>query len=81
MRSRVEILTELAATDCAGCGQADLESLGAAVVDQSYELRPTGWVESALTDLEAALHQSDEGSPDAWLVFDDIVSAGLTPQY
>jgi len=42
-----------------------------------YELRPIGWVESSLVDREVAPNQGDEGSPDAWLVFDDIVSEGL----
>lgn len=40
------------------------------------ELRPIGRVESPLVDLAAAPRQGDEGAPDAWLVFDDAVSAG-----
>jgi len=42
-----------------------------------HELQPIGWVESSLVDREAAPNQGDEGSPDAWLVFEDIVSEGL----
>lgn len=41
-----------------------------------YELRPIGWVESPLVDREAAPKQGDEGSPEAWLVFDQVVSEG-----
>jgi tRNA-Thr(GGU) m(6)t(6)A37 methyltransferase TsaA len=35
-----------------------------------YELEPIGWVESPLVDRAAAPKQGNEGSPDAWLVFD-----------
>ena len=42
-----------------------------------YEVRPIGTVESPLVDREAAPRQGDEGSPDAWLVFDPGVSEGL----
>ncbi len=42
-----------------------------------YELKPIGWVESTLIDLPAAPHQGDEGSPDAWLIFEQSVSEGL----
>jgi tRNA-Thr(GGU) m(6)t(6)A37 methyltransferase TsaA len=42
-----------------------------------YEVRPIGWVESALVDREAAPRQGDEGAPDAWLVFVPSVSEGL----
>ena len=42
-----------------------------------YELWPIGRVESPLVDREAAPKQGDEGSPDAWLVFDDTVAEGL----
>ncbi|HVQ95538.1 MAG TPA: tRNA (N6-threonylcarbamoyladenosine(37)-N6)-methyltransferase TrmO [Mycobacteriales bacterium] len=40
-------------------------------------LQPIGWVESPLTDRAAAPKQGDEGSPDAWLVFQPAVRAGL----
>lgn len=43
----------------------------------SYEVRPIGTVESPLVDREAAPRQGDEGSPDAWLVFDPSVSEGI----
>lgn len=42
-----------------------------------FELHPIGWVRSPLTDLDAAPNQGDEGSPDAWIVFDDAVRVGL----
>lgn len=42
-----------------------------------YELQPIGWVESPLLDREAAPLQGDEGSPDAWLVFEPGVGEGL----
>ncbi|PZS22107.1 MAG: tRNA (N6-threonylcarbamoyladenosine(37)-N6)-methyltransferase TrmO [Pseudonocardiales bacterium] len=51
--------------------------MGGALTDGSYELEPIGWVESPLVDLETAPKQGDEGSPDAWLVFDHAVSEGL----
>jgi tRNA-Thr(GGU) m(6)t(6)A37 methyltransferase TsaA len=42
-----------------------------------YELRPIGRVESPLVDRDGAPRQGDEGAPDAWLVFDPSVRAGL----
>lgn len=42
-----------------------------------HELRPIGWVESPLVDRELAPKQGDEGSPDAWLVFEPSVADGL----
>ncbi len=42
-----------------------------------YELQPIGWVESPLVDLASAPKQGNEGSPDAWLVFDARFSDGL----
>jgi len=42
-----------------------------------YEVRPIGKVESPLVDRAAAPRQGDEGSPDAWLVFDASVSEGI----
>ncbi|MBV9059861.1 MAG: tRNA (N6-threonylcarbamoyladenosine(37)-N6)-methyltransferase TrmO [Pseudonocardiales bacterium] len=40
-------------------------------------MRPIGWVESSLTDPATAPKQGEEGSPEAWLVFDRSVSVGL----
>ena len=42
------------------------------------ELRPIGTVESPLTDRSQAPKQGNEGSPDAWIVFDESVLEGLT---
>jgi tRNA-Thr(GGU) m(6)t(6)A37 methyltransferase TsaA len=42
------------------------------------ELRPIGSVESPLTDRSQAPKQGNEGSPDAWIVFDEAVLEGLT---
>jgi tRNA-Thr(GGU) m(6)t(6)A37 methyltransferase TsaA len=41
------------------------------------ELVPIGIVESPLTDPAVAPKQGNEGSPDAWLVVDERVAAGL----
>ena len=41
------------------------------------ELRPIGRVESTLVDPAAAPKQAHEGAPQAWLVFDAAVAAGL----
>jgi tRNA-Thr(GGU) m(6)t(6)A37 methyltransferase TsaA len=46
-------------------------------LDGPYELRPIGWVESPLTDRTAAPKQGDEGSPEAWLVFEEAVGDAL----
>jgi tRNA-Thr(GGU) m(6)t(6)A37 methyltransferase TsaA len=40
-------------------------------------LQPIGWVESSLVDRDAAPRQGNEGAPDAWLVFDPSVRAGI----
>lgn len=40
-------------------------------------LHPIGVVESVLTDTATAPKQGIEGAPDAWLVFDTEVAAGL----
>ena len=45
--------------------------------DSDPAVRPIGRVESSLKDLDAAPKQCDEGAPDAWLVFDAEVAAGL----
>ncbi|MET7302293.1 tRNA (N6-threonylcarbamoyladenosine(37)-N6)-methyltransferase TrmO [Embleya sp. NPDC005575] len=42
-----------------------------------YTVRPIGIVESALVDRSSAPRQADEGAPDAWLVFEEEVRAGL----
>lgn len=41
------------------------------------ELRPIGFVESPLVDKRDAPRQGDEGAPDAWLVLDASLVAGL----
>ena len=43
----------------------------------SFRLTPIGHVESSLTDADQAPRQNDEGAPQAWLVFDPSVAAGL----
>ncbi len=43
-----------------------------------YDLRPIGWVESPLVDRHLAPKQGHEGSPDAWLVFEQDVSDGIS---
>ena len=43
----------------------------------SYEVRPIGWVESELVDPASAPLQGDEGAPDAWIVIEPGVVAGL----
>lgn len=50
---------------------------GVSVIDTQPVLRPIGRVESPLVDPGQAPLQGDEGAPDAWLVFDQRVSAGL----
>jgi tRNA-Thr(GGU) m(6)t(6)A37 methyltransferase TsaA len=47
------------------------------VTEDPIELRPIGWVESQLRDVELAPLQGDEGAPDAWLVLDAGVADGL----
>lgn len=42
-----------------------------------YVLQPIGWVESPLLDRDLAPKQGDEGSPDAWIVFDESVREAL----
>jgi tRNA-Thr(GGU) m(6)t(6)A37 methyltransferase TsaA len=45
--------------------------------DGRYVLERIGWVESPLVDRDTAPKQGDEGSPDAWLVFEPGVREGL----
>jgi tRNA-Thr(GGU) m(6)t(6)A37 methyltransferase TsaA len=47
------------------------------LTDGPYLLEPIGWVESSLVDRDMAPKQGDEGSPDAWLVFEHGVREGL----
>jgi tRNA-Thr(GGU) m(6)t(6)A37 methyltransferase TsaA len=47
------------------------------VMTTAYEIRPIGYVESPLVDCETAPKQGFEGAPDAWLVFNPDVAAGL----
>ena len=46
-------------------------------MQRQIEIRPIGSVESPLTDLGSAPKQGDEGSPDAWLVFEPAVLDAL----
>lgn len=46
-------------------------------MDERFELRRIGTVESSLTDLAAAPKQAHEGAPEAWLVFDSSVRDAL----
>jgi hypothetical protein len=43
-----------------------------------FELRPIGHVESSLVERAEAPKQGDEGSPEAWLVFEPGVLQGLS---
>lgn len=43
----------------------------------AFELQPVGVVESPLVDRDLAPKQGDEGSPEAWLVFDRRVGEAL----
>jgi len=43
-----------------------------------FEVKPIGRVESQLTDLASAPRQADEGAPEAWLVFEPEIVAGLS---
>jgi tRNA-Thr(GGU) m(6)t(6)A37 methyltransferase TsaA len=47
------------------------------VPSESYEIRPIGVVASPLTDPADAPMQGDEGSPEAWLVFEPQVAPAL----
>lgn len=47
------------------------------MIDERIELAPIGRVESPLTDPADAPKQGDEGAPDAWLVLDAGLLAGL----
>ena len=43
----------------------------------TYEVSAIARVESPLTDLASAPKQGDEGTPDAWIVFEPSVLGGL----
>jgi tRNA-Thr(GGU) m(6)t(6)A37 methyltransferase TsaA len=43
-----------------------------------FELKAIGIIESSLTDVNSAPRQPDEGAPNAWLVFEPDVLAGLS---
>jgi tRNA-Thr(GGU) m(6)t(6)A37 methyltransferase TsaA len=43
----------------------------------NFTVRPIGHVESPLTSTADAPRQGDEGAPEAYLIFDPIVQAGL----
>lgn len=43
----------------------------------TYQLNPIGHIESPLTDRGAAPKQGREGGPQAWLVFDPAMAAGI----
>jgi tRNA-Thr(GGU) m(6)t(6)A37 methyltransferase TsaA len=47
------------------------------MLEDGYEVRPIGVVESSLTDPASAPKQGAEGAPDAWLVFTADVLDGL----
>ncbi len=47
------------------------------MIDNSYEIRPIGYVESPLVDRETAPKQGFEGTPDAWLVLNPDVAEGI----
>jgi tRNA-Thr(GGU) m(6)t(6)A37 methyltransferase TsaA len=43
------------------------------MTDDSYVLRPIGWVRSPLVSRATAPKQGDEGAPDAWIELDPSV--------
>src|SRR5262249_19284756 len=50
---------------------------GGGMSEMQYTLQPIGWVESPLVDRDSAPRQGDEGAPDAWLVVDPAMRAGI----
>ena len=44
---------------------------------RTFDAKAIGRVESPLTDLELAPRQADEGTPEAWLVFEPEMLEGL----
>lgn len=51
---------------------------GSPGMTDEYVIHPIGYVESPLVDRDQAPKQGDEGSPEAWLVFEPGVTAALT---
>jgi tRNA-Thr(GGU) m(6)t(6)A37 methyltransferase TsaA len=51
--------------------------IGFSNVSHDLVLRPIGYVESPLTEPQAAPRQGDEGAPDCWLVLDANVRQAL----
>jgi tRNA-Thr(GGU) m(6)t(6)A37 methyltransferase TsaA len=47
------------------------------MIETGYTIEPIGVIRSALTKLEAAPHQGDEGAPEAWLELTARVAQGL----
>ena len=47
------------------------------MIETGYTIEPIGVIRSALTNLEAAPHQGDEGAPEAWLELTARVAPGL----
>ena len=43
----------------------------------TFDVRQIGWVESPLVDRATAPKQGVEGAPDAWMVLDEDVVAGI----
>ena len=46
-------------------------------LEDGFDVRPIGRVESTLTELADAPNQGDRGAPDAWLVLDPQVREGI----
>lgn len=47
------------------------------MIEDHYQLRPVGRVESPLVDRGMAPNQGDEGAPEAWLVFEPEMRAAV----
>jgi tRNA-Thr(GGU) m(6)t(6)A37 methyltransferase TsaA len=50
---------------------------GGPAPEPGYVVRPIGWVESPLTDRDAAPRQGDEGAPDAWVALDPAMQPAM----
>jgi len=50
---------------------------GSNMTENSYTLKPIGFISSELTRREAAPHQGYEGAPEAWLIVDPAIAEGL----
>lgn len=53
------------------------DDLAGELAGEPYEVHPIARVESPLTDPELAPKQGDEGSPEAWLIFEPSIRRGL----